>query len=82
MKAENIQAEKLDIIDWILHLQDASLLKKIKSLRADTSEQKHVFTRDQKKAIDKGLKSLEKNGGIPHSEVMEQTKNRYPNLFK
>lgn len=36
----------------------------------------------QKRAIDLGLKSLEDGKGIPHDQIINETKARYPELFK
>ncbi|OYT15596.1 MAG: hypothetical protein B7C24_12270 [Bacteroidetes bacterium 4572_77] len=42
----------------------------------------HIEKGEQKKAIDKGLESLEKDNSLSHEQVMNETENRYPNLFK
>ncbi len=39
------------------------------------------LTDDQKNAIDEGLEELDAGKGIPHEEVMRQTREKYPNLF-
>ena len=35
-----------------------------------------------KAALDESLKGVEEGRVTPHAEVMEETKKRYPNLFK
>ena len=37
---------------------------------------------EQKKAIDHALDQCDKGMTIPHEEVMKQTKEKYPHLFK
>ena len=44
-------------------------------------EKVETITPEQKKAIDVGIEQLEKGNGMLHSEVMKETKNRYPQLF-
>ena len=39
-----------------------------------------TLTSSQKKAIDAGLASLDKNKRIPHDEVMKETRKRFPQL--
>jgi hypothetical protein len=37
---------------------------------------------EQKNAIDEALDELNAGKGIPHQDVMKQTKEKYPNLFQ
>jgi methyl coenzyme M reductase alpha subunit len=55
-------------------------VKKMK--QSDRIYESTSLTQEQKKAIDMGLKSLDDENKIPHDQVMNETKNRYPNLFK
>ena len=36
----------------------------------------------QKEAVQAGIRSLEKGDGIPHDQIVSETKARYPELFK
>ena len=40
------------------------------------------LTKAQKKAIDEGILDLEEGRTIPHEQVVEETRRRYPDLFK
>ncbi|HBX51793.1 MAG: hypothetical protein A2275_18185 [Bacteroidetes bacterium RIFOXYA12_FULL_35_11] len=44
--------------------------------------EKVMLTEAQKTAINEGLKALKNGKSMEHSQVMEETKKRYPNLFK
>lgn len=44
--------------------------------------EKATLTEAQKTAINEGLKALKTGKVAEHSQVMEETKRRYPNLFK
>lgn len=59
-----------------------ALLNYIRTLDFITLEEKQTLTDAQKRVIDEGLKSLEQGKSYTHSEVMKETKERYPNLFK
>ena len=59
-----------------------ALLNYIKTLDFITFEESQDLTDAQKSAIDKGLEALEQGKSFTHSEVMRETKERYPNLFK
>lgn len=42
----------------------------------------YKLSNEQEKAIDQALDSVKENGGIPHKQVMAETRKRYPHLFK
>lgn len=76
----NIETRKINLAQLLFTIQKESILDVIEDvLKRETASS---LTKEQKMAIDEGLKSLEDNGGISHQNVMAETKNRYPNLFK
>jgi len=77
MDTQQLQKDKLNIINWISQLQDYSLVEKIKSLMSSSDE--CILSDEQKSAIDEALNAIEK-GAIPHNTVMEETRKRYPHL--
>ena len=79
LNAQQIQADKLNIINWITQLQDDVVVEKIKSLMS--SSDICLLTNEQKAAIDDALISIKTKGTIPHNIVVEETKKRYPHLF-
>lgn len=80
MDTQQLQEDKLSIINWISELQDYSLVKEIKALMRKDKDVS--LTTVQKKAIDEALLSIEKNGTKSHDTVMEETKNKFPHLFQ
>lgn len=80
MKLQELQKEKLELIHWISKLQDNSVIKEIKEIM--NNFKKSSLSKEQKDAIDEALISIERNGTISHNQVMEETKMRYPHLFK
>ncbi len=60
-----------------------ALLNYIRTLDfVDLEEEQSKLSSEQKKAIDIGLQSLKDGKGVKLSDVMNETKKRYPNLFK
>ena len=78
MEAQQLQTDKINIINWINQLQDNSLIEQIKSMMVSDV---CLLSNEQKNAIDEGLKSIEKDGITSHNSVMEETKKRFPHLY-
>ena len=74
MNIQELQNDKLNIINWISQLQDYSLVEKVKSIMS--SPDACLLSNEQKKAIDEALQSIETKGTTPHNAVMEETKKR------
>lgn len=74
----DIKTSKIELAKVILDLENPALIEEIIHL----IQSKSTLTEKQKSAIDEALISLEKNEGIAHNMVMEETKNRYSKYFK
>lgn len=74
----DIKTSKIELAKVILDLENPALIEEIIHL----IQSKSTLTQKQKSAIDEALISLEKNEGIAHNMVMEETKNRYSKYFK
>jgi site-specific DNA-cytosine methylase len=79
MDIQQLQNDKLNIINWISQLQDYSIVEKVKGIM--NSPDAYLLSNEQKKAIDVALQSIETNGTTPHNTVMEETKKRFPHLY-
>jgi hypothetical protein len=73
----DIKTSKIELAKVILDLENPELIEEIIHL----VQSKSTLTEKQKSAIDEALNSLEKNEGIAHTMVMEETKNRYSKYF-
>lgn len=80
MSTQQLQTDKLNIINWISELQDYSLVEKIKTIMSKSQETSLI--KEQKQAIDEAFDSIEKHGTKSHSSVMEETKKKFPHLFQ
>lgn len=74
----NIEARKISLAQRLFAIQQENILDKIDAL---LTREASSLSKDQKKAIDKGILELDNGDKIPHDEVMADTKKRYPNLF-
>lgn len=72
----NIETRKINLAQLLFTVQQESTLDKIEALLK--KEESSLLSDEQKRAIDEGLESPI----ISHEQVMSETKNRYPNLFK
>ncbi|WP_366187370.1 hypothetical protein [Flavobacterium ovatum] len=79
MDTQQLQKDKLNIINWISQLEDISLVEKLKAIMS--SSETCLLSDLQKKAIDEALESIKTEGTTPHNTVMEETKKRFPHLY-
>jgi hypothetical protein len=71
----------------VFHIDDSipgakPFLEFLKTLDFVKEEESPELSAEQSEAIEKGLKSLRKNGGTDHSKVMEHFKSKYPDFFR
>ncbi|MDZ7608365.1 MAG: hypothetical protein U5K79_22900 [Cyclobacteriaceae bacterium] len=79
----DIQAEKLNLIEWIAGLEDSQIIRQVISLQYSTSPiGRLTLSEREKNAIEKGLKSINEGKVHSHEKVVDATKKKYPRLFK
>lgn len=82
-KNMDIQAEKLDIIQWLAGINDSQVIRQFKALKKSAEEiPLGNLSQAEKVAIDKGLQSIKRGHFKLHEDVMEVTKKKYPHLHK
>ncbi|MFA6924154.1 MAG: hypothetical protein WC223_07845 [Bacteroidales bacterium] len=72
MNTANIQSEKLNIIEWILGLQDRTILEKIKYLINNpktTTDWWDTISEVERHSIENGLNDIENGRITSHSKV-------------
>lgn len=62
-------AKKLDLIAWLLRLQDEEVLKKIESLRSGTDFWDEL-TAEEQKEIEGGVAELDAGEKYPYKEII------------
>lgn len=68
----NIQTEKLNIIEWLVRLQDQTMIEKIKFLISNPTLSTNwwdTISEAEKISIDRGLTDIENGKVTPHSKV-------------
>jgi hypothetical protein len=74
----NIEARKISLAHRLFAIQTEAILDKIDAILTQEST---AITKEQKKAIDMGIKSLDDGHKLSHETVMNLSKKKYPNLF-
>ena len=68
----NIQAEKLELIEWLARINDFSLIDKLKSIKAEYSNDWwDQISKEEKEDIQQGLHDIETSNVKTHAEVKE-----------
>ncbi|HSO85959.1 MAG TPA: hypothetical protein VLQ91_05365 [Draconibacterium sp.] len=68
----NIQAEKLELIEWITKLNDSSVIAKIRELKLSYTQSKDWWDslkKEELESIERGLKDLEEGRTHSHETV-------------
>ncbi len=70
----NIEARKVNIISWITHLTDDSILSKIENLQSTEADWWDMIREDEKSEITQGLAEFDSGEIKTHQEVMSKYK--------
>ena len=78
----DIQTEKYQLIQQIVNLQDANVIRQIKELLSTktSTDWYDELTSPQKRAIKKSLKQADNDETIPHSVVKKQIREKIQSL--
>lgn len=68
----DIQAKKLDLIQWLVQLNDEVMLKKIEALQAEDVDFWETLTEQQKQEIKKGIAELDSGQKHDYKELMSK----------
>lgn len=75
----NIQAEKLELIEWISEINDLSIIKKLQMLHVEyskTSDWWDEISIEEKESIQRGLKDIEE-GRVHSHETAKSIYEKY-----
>jgi hypothetical protein len=79
----NIQSDKLDLIQWLVSVNDSKIIRQFVMLKRQNEERSAGnISQDEKNAIDKGLESIRDGRTNSHDAVTQLTREKYPKLFK
>ena len=70
----NIKTEKLKLIEWLVALQDLTILEKLKFLKdnPNITDWWDTISEQEKESIDRGLKDIENGNTTSHNEVRKK----------
>lgn len=71
----DIQAEKLELLQAVLDIEDISLIKEVKELILKHEESQDLFddfTDEQRLAVIRSLEKLDNGEGVPHEDAMRR----------
>lgn len=72
-----IEDKKLEIIEWLIHVQDKSVLNQIDFLRKTEEMKWSSLSNEEKEAIEQGIRELDEGKGIPHENVLNDLRKKY-----
>lgn len=73
----SLQEKKLEIIQWLVSLEDSELLNKIFTLKPQQKDWWDEISDAEKHSIERGLKDIENGRVTPHEDVMEKYEGRF-----
>lgn len=76
-----INSEKNNLIQWISETEDEGLIHRIKML-FETSPVNTNLSKEEKKAVDEGIRAIEKGEMKSHDEVKQLTKEKFSHLYR
>ncbi|MGB1004644.1 MAG: hypothetical protein ACPGVC_10455 [Salibacteraceae bacterium] len=74
MSTYDLKADKLDLINWIAQLQDASLIEKLKSFRAKENRADYDVPQWQKEIVQERIAKTKKEDYLSWEDVEKQLK--------
>jgi predicted transcriptional regulator len=78
----DLQAEKLDLIQWLVHLSDEKLIRKISALRKEKMESDAIISTEELEEIEEGKQDIKEGRYYTHEEVMNNVEDRFDDLLK
>jgi hypothetical protein len=73
----DIQATKLDLIQWLLELSDENLIAKIQNLRNAETDWWDEIGEEEKEAINEGISQADRGELISHEEARKKINSKF-----
>ncbi len=73
----NIEARKLNLINWISSLQEEETLSEVEKIQKEKADWWDKVSRKDKKAIEEGLDQLDRGEYITRDKVRDKIKERF-----
>jgi len=70
----DIARRKINLISWILNLQDEKILSRIETVKGEESDWWDTISDEERAEIEEGIAQLDRGESIPHEQVMAKYK--------
>lgn len=77
MEIMNLEARKVNLINWISSVQESEIIERIEALQKERSDWWDTVSNEDKRAIDDGLAQLDRGEFLTRSEVRAKVKEKY-----
>jgi len=74
----DIQSEKLELINWLISVNDKSIIDEIKTLRF---QRENTISKAELDEINEGKNDIKEGRSFTHEEVMENIQDRFQKLL-
>ncbi|MGE5395891.1 MAG: hypothetical protein ACM3P1_14195 [Candidatus Saccharibacteria bacterium] len=73
----NIEARKLNLINWISSIQDDILIEKLEKIQQEKDDWWDLISENDKMAINEGIDQLDRGEYLTHEQVRAIIKERF-----
>ncbi len=74
----DIKAKKLDLIEWLVHLTDESIIEQVYNFKKGSKENLYPeLSEEEKRGIERGLKDFKEGRTSTHEEVTARIKAKH-----
>lgn len=73
----NIEARKINLINWISSIQDDTILEKLEMIQQDKDDWWDTISENDKRAINEGIDQLDRGEYLTHEQVRSIIKERF-----
>ena len=77
MEAMNLEARKLNLINWISSIQEEETLSEVEKIQKEKADWWDNVSRKDKKAIEEGLDQLDRGEFITRDKVRNKIKEKF-----
>jgi hypothetical protein len=77
MEPMNIEARKINLINWISSITEEDILKKVEKIQREKADWWDTISEEDKIAINEGLEQLDNGEFLTQSEVRAKIKRKF-----
>lgn len=76
MLVMNLEARKINIINWISSLQEEDVLSRMEAIQREKGDWWDALNEEDKAAVNEGLEQLDRGAYLTREQVRERIKNK------